>query len=93
MTIFGRKQKPASVDATPPVPRAMTPRAAPPVVTTPTGTMTDEGVPYQSLDTSTVLNISTDRYDARRRELHIHGTPYQHVTENVVGQWIYRHDQ
>ena len=92
MTIFGRKQK-QPVDAPQPVPRAMTPRAAPPVITTPTGPMTDEGVPYQSLDTSTVLNISTDRYGARRRELHIHGTPYQHVSEDVVGQWIYRYDK
>ena len=57
------------------------------------GIQTDEGVPYRSLDTETVLNLSADSYDARRRELHIDGRSYQHVSEDVAGQWIYRYDK
>ena len=59
-------------------------------------TLTDEGVPYQSLDTSTIVNLAdpdVDLMDARRRELHVHGQPYHHVSDDALGQWVYRHDQ
>ena len=59
-------------------------------------TLTDEGVPYQALDTATIVNLAdpdADLMDARRRELHVHGQPYHHVSDDALGQWVYRHDQ
>ena len=60
------------------------------------GIQTDEGVPYLALDTETIVNLadhSAAFIDARRRELHVHGQPYHHVSDDALGQWVYRHDQ
>ena len=53
---------------------------------------TDEGIAYEAVDTVTVINRAVDRYDARRRELHIQGRSFAHVSEAADGAWIYRHD-
>lgn len=62
------------------------------IVVVPTDTRTDDGVPYEAIDTQTIVNTAKDTYDARRRELRVHGHPYHHVAEDVLGRWIYRHD-
>ena len=55
--------------------------------------LTDEGVAYNRIDSETITNLSdtTDRQNAKRRELHVAGKTYSHVGE-VNSQWTYRHD-
>lgn len=55
--------------------------------------VTAEGVPYAMWDHETIVNLSTDGYDARRRTLHIDGRTYTHVSDDLAGQWIYRVDR
>ena len=94
MKLFAKaKSKITAVDAPTPV-DTVAPKAASIDPNAPT--LTDEGVPYQALDTSTIVNLvdpDADLMDARRRELHVHGQPYHHVSDNALGQWVYRHDQ
>ena len=54
---------------------------------------TDEGVRYEVIDHETVINLAADTYDAHRRELHIHGRAFTHVSDTPSGAWIYRHDR
>ena len=54
---------------------------------------TDEGVRYEVLDHETVINLAADTYDAHRRELHIQGRAFTHVSDTPSGAWIYRHDR
>lgn len=54
---------------------------------------TAEGVPYAAWDHETIVNLSRDAYDARRRALHIDGRTYTHVSDDLAGQWIYRVDR
>ena len=63
-----------------------------PVSAAPPPRLTDEGVPYAAIDTTTIVTRATDAYDARRRELHIKGRAFAHVSEAADGAWIYRHD-
>ena len=55
--------------------------------------LSDEGVPFDWIDSDTILNVSEDAYDAKRRELHVHGRAFQHVAEGPAGEWIYRCDK
>lgn len=71
-----------------PVP--MTPPATPVMLET---GQSDEGVPFDWIDPSTILNTATDAFDARRRELRVHGKAFQHVAEGPAGEWIYRNDR
>lgn len=61
--------------------------AAAPVVT-----VTDEGVPYEALDTATIVNRAVDALDARRIVLHLAGRTFHHVSDATDGAWVYRLD-
>lgn len=54
----------------------------------------DEGMPcaWLSAQYNLIVNLSTDAYDAKRRELHVNGRAFQHVAETSEGRWIYRYD-
>lgn len=54
--------------------------------------ITDEGIPFAWIDTTTIVNHATDRYDARRRELHVGGRTFSHVSEHGEA-WVYRYDR
>lgn len=54
---------------------------------------TDEGVRYEWLaHPNSIVNFATDSYDAHRRELHLKGKTFSHVSETVEGRWTYRAD-
>lgn len=58
-------------------------------------TLTDEGIVYSRVDHEHILNLTDptfNRVDARRRELHVNGKTYSHVSE-TAGQWLYRCDK
>lgn len=52
--------------------------------------VSDENVPIQVCADGSVINLSSNLYDARRRELHVQNVAVSHVAETVSGQWIYR---
>ena len=53
----------------------------------------DEGIAYSVVDSVTIQNLSdtNDKLKAKRRELHVSGKTYSHVSESA-GQWVYRWD-
>ena len=53
---------------------------------------TDEGIPFAYLDHETIVNLSGDWYDQRRRELHVAGKSFSHVAEAAAGR-VYRYDR
>ena len=56
--------------------------------------LTDEGVPFAWIDAIHLVNLAdstADAFNARRRELHVQGRTYSHVSEDG-DQWVYRHD-
>jgi len=53
---------------------------------------TDEGIPFAWVDAITIVNLSADWYDQRRRELHVGGRSFSHVAEAAQGR-LYRYDR
>lgn len=56
-------------------------------------TLSDEGVPYRIYDLDMIINLSDGILDRRRRDLHIGGATFAHVSEAADGAWIYRNDK
>ena len=57
--------------------------------------LTDEGVPFEWIDTRHIVNLTDDTtslFDARRRELHIAAVSFSHVGEDGW-KWVYRDDR
>ncbi len=57
--------------------------------------LSDEGVPFEWMDTTHLLNLAdvqADPFHARFRELHVHGVCFAHVSE-ARGMWVYRDDR
>ncbi len=57
--------------------------------------LSDEGITITLNNDLTITNNTvptTDPDRAKRRELHVNGKAYQHVSTDTTGQWVYRHD-
>lgn len=54
--------------------------------------VSDEGIAFAWMTTDLIVNMASEFYDAHRRELHINGQTFAHVSETLEGHWVYRHD-
>ena len=75
----------------PPVTTAGVTPDTPVVPAQPLSVLSDEGVRFNWLAyPDLIVNLATDAFDARRRELHISSRTFAHVAESLEGHWIYR---
>lgn len=84
------KPKPAAPETQAITPAAIVKQWSTPP-TAPPSDATDEGIPFVWVDGQTILNVSGDWYDQRRRELHIGGRCYSQVDQTAQGR-VYRYD-
>lgn len=59
--------------------------------------VSDEGVIVAWRDHEHLVNLTSNepwqRGDHNRREVHVGGVAYTHVSDDAEGRWIYRHDR
>jgi len=85
------KPKSPAIDAAVNDPVAPAPAPPAPADATDAPDATDEGIPFAWVDAITIVNLSADWYDQRRRELHVGGRSFSHVAEAAQGR-LYRYD-